>query len=353
MDEVFEVAENKSEYTSQNYKNQREYSMFIGIGIGAVLLVLAEIGCILAQIYYMLSHTGSFVVFIISTLLLLGITGAFIYILKNALFKKIDEQKQQFEELLRISKATYMKTKKLSGQSGEDGAVSGADGGLADRIREDVERIQKEQGEELYKRQMAVANVQIKRTRESVMNMVCANEYIIEVMEEKLGADSALASQGAALEELQKSVAQLYVLYEKLTGDSNEPDSEAEPVILPEVEDFVPEPEEELPETEEFMPEMVFEAEEEEYVPEIEMDDLEDREPAGVDIEPLPEEVLENIEIPGLGDMEPELEDLLPELEDIEPEAEEILPELESVEEDGDPNRPMSPEEIEALLNNL
>lgn len=342
------MAENKSRKIGRNNGSWGENTLFISVGMGAMLLVLAEIGCILAGIYSVFSLNGAVVVITVTAVLLLVATGVFLYILKNVVFTKMEEQNQLYEELIRISKG---------GSYGSiDGSSSGMDEGgpqnIAERIREDVERIQKEQGEALYKRQMSIANVQIKRTKESVMNMVRANEYIIEVMEEKLGADSILASQGTAIEELRQSVNQLCELCERMAGE----------------QESVPVPEEEA---------------------------------AGVDIEPLPEDVLENIDMPEIESIEPELENIdMPEMEELgpetafelEPEEEEELTDLEpeeptylepeeptnlepeeptylepeeptylepeeptdlESEEPEDSDRPMTAEEIEAMLNNL
>lgn len=275
----------KSGKINQYYKYSKGNSLFLGIGIGAIFLVLAEICCLLAEIYYMLSYTGNIVVIIISALLLLAATGMFLYIVRNTLLKRIEEQQQTYERLLRLNKIAYGKME--------------------------------ERDERLYNRQLSIAKAQVKRTRESVMNMVRANEYIIDEIEEKLGKDSVLQSYGESLREVQDSVAQIRELCERIAAGQANPAEEAQEV----------------------MPEMIPEPEK----------------PFEVDIEPLPEEVLETLET----SVEEELEELLPEIEEEEPE--EVLPEIEEEEpeevapeiEETDPGQMMSAEDIAALFNNM
>ena len=313
------MAKNKSEKPNQNRENN---SLPIGIGIGAILLVLAEIFCIMGELYAMLSTNGAVIVTVISALLLFGTTGVFIYILKNTLLQKINEQRQICEEMLQINKATYMKAKKISGQMSEASETPTEDAAgtfqeIADEIREDMEQIQQKQSEELYKRQMSIANVQIKRTQESMNSMLKANKQTMAAIEEKLAEISESDSYGAAITEVQRSVQELYELCEKiaeaqanaptpvLTAVDPEPISEPEP--MPESEP-IPEPEPE--------PEPIPE-------PEPEPEPMPEPEP-----EPMPEP-------------EPEL------MPEPEPEP---APELEV---SGDPNHQMTAEEIAALFGNL
>ena len=217
------MAKNKSEKPNQNRENN---SLPIGIGIGAILLVLAEIFCIMGELYAMLSTNGAVIVTVISALLLFGTTGVFIYILKNTLLQKMDEQRQICEEMLQINKATYMKAKKISGQIREEPAEDATETSreiaaetlreIADEICEDVAQIQQKQSEELYKRQMSIANVQIKRTQESMTSMLDANRQTMEEIEEKLAAISESDTYGAVITEVQRSVQELYELCEKI-----------------------------------------------------------------------------------------------------------------------------------------
>lgn len=85
MDEVFYVAKNKSENPNQKQENN---SLLIGIGIGTVLLVLAEIFCVMGELYAVFSKDRAILVTIISALLLFGTTGVFIYILRDTLLQK-------------------------------------------------------------------------------------------------------------------------------------------------------------------------------------------------------------------------------------------------------------------------
>ena len=141
------MAKNKGENPNQHRESN---SLPIGIGIGAILLVLAEIFCIMGELYAMLSTNGAVIVTIISALLLFGTTGVFVYILKNTLLQTIDEQRQICEEMLQINKATYMKAKKISGQMSEESAEDTAEilREIADKIREDVAQIQQKQSDE-------------------------------------------------------------------------------------------------------------------------------------------------------------------------------------------------------------
>lgn len=284
------MAKNKGDKTNQN---NRDNSMLMGIGIGAILLVLAEIFCIMAEIYYMLSGTTHIVVILISALLLLGTTGVFIYILKNALTEKLDEQKQVYEEMLQISKATYMKTKKISTQvSGEPVDITETINGIAAEIREDMASILQKQMEEINKRQMSIANAQVKRNREDMSVVLNSNKQMAEAINRKLESISGSGTNSEAIEDVQKSIRELYELCEKIAS-----------------------------------------------------------EPMGVNIEPLPKEVLENV-------TEPEIETMIEEI-NPEPIVEEAAPEpiVEPAEPEpqtsGDANRQLTPEEIAALFNNV
>lgn len=329
------MAKGKNKKPNQEQRNRENNSLFIGIGIGAILLVLAEIFCIMGELYAMLSTNGAVIVTIISALLLFGTTGVFIYILKNTLLQKIDEQRQICEEMLQINKATYMKTKKISGQMDEEPAdAAGEFHETADEIRKDIAYMLRKQNEELYKRQMSIANVQIKRIHENVAAMLDFNEQIREEIEEKLDMMSGLDSYGAAITEIRESVQELYELCEKIAEEqANVP----APILAAEPEP-VYEPESEI----EYEPEPIIEAE---------------SEPIGVNIEPPLEEVLENIddsEIEAMPESEPEVEDPepTPELEpelimESEPEPA-PMPEI-----SGDPNRQMTAEEIAAMFANI
>ena len=310
------MAKNKSEKPNQNHENN---SLPIWIGIGAILLVLAEIFCIMGELYAMLSTNGAVIVTIISALLLFGTTGVFIYILKNILLQKIDEQRQICEEMLQINKATYMKAKKISGQiSGQTREEPAEDTAgilreIAEEICEDVAQIQQKQNEELYKRQMTIANVQIKRTQESMASMLNSNKQIMAAIEESLGAMSESNAYEPAITEVQRSIQELYELCEKIAeAQANAPAPVLTAALGPE-----PEIESELE------PEIEFELE-----PEIEFE---------LEPESMPEpEILD------------EIEELSPEPKP-EPEADPVS----ESEVSGDPNHQMTPEEIAALFGNV
>ena len=307
------MAKNKSENPNQNRESN---SLPIGIGIGAVLLVLAEIFCIMGELYAMLSTNGAIIVTVISALLLFGTTGVFIFILKNTLLQKIDEQRQICEEMLQINKATYMKAKKISGQMSEmpEEDAAGTFREIADEIREDVAQIQQKQSEELYKRQKAIASVQIKRIHENMAAMLDFNDQIREAIEEKLNTMSELDSCGAAITEIQSSVMELYELCEKIAeaqANAPVPVLAAEPA--PEIK-YEPEPEPEIEYEPEPEPEIEYEPE-----PEFEPELIPEPEP-----EPEPEPIPES-----------------------EPEPA-PMPEV-----SGDPNRQMTAEEIAALFSNV
>ena len=292
-----------SKKPNQNRKNNEDNSLFIGIGVGAIFLVLAELFFIMAEIYYMLMGAGSLIVLIISAVLLLGTTGVFIYILKNVVIKKFDEQKLMYEELLQINKATYMRMKRISDPAGEgatDEVASFRE--IVDEICKDIAYMQRKQSEEIYKRQMSIANVQIKRIHENVAAMLDFNEQIRKEIEEKLNEMSEIDSYGEAIMELQGSVQELYDLCESIAeAQENAPVPAVETMTAPE-----PEVEEAEAEIEESEPEL--EAEVEELEPESEVE-------------------------------EPEVEP--------EPESAPVL------EVSGDSNRQLTAEEIAAMFNNV
>lgn len=311
-------------------------SLLLGVGIGAILLELAGIFGVLTAIYFMLSGAAQIAFVIFSAILLLG---AFVWVFIKVFARKQDEQKQMYEELLQIEKATYMKSKKISGQVGEELAeVVGKVNETVIGIREDMAHVQQKQSEELYKRQMSIANVQIKRNRENMSAMLNSNDHMIEVMDQKLAALTNLDAYAQAVSEVQQSVAELYKLCEKIAeNQAKAPVSEPAPEIVPE--------------------------------------------PVGVNIEPLPKEVVENLteseSVPGIQDLEseiveqepepapeaePEPEIVEPEPEIVEPEPEvaaeiqEPEPELEPAsvpEMSGDPNRQLTAEEIAALFSGI
>ncbi len=317
-DEVLAVAKNKSGKINGNNRDNGNNSLLMGIGVGAVLLVLAEIFCILAEIYYMLSGVGHIVVILISALLLLGTTGAFLYILKNALMEKLDEQEQMYGEMLQISKATYMKMKKLAAQPKDEEELSKITEMLytiADGIKEDIVQELKKQSEEIYKRQMSIANAQVKRNREDISVVLNSNKHGMEAIEQKLGtaSDSALSREAIAgiqdaIINVRDNIKDLYALCEKIAS-----------------------------------------------------------EPVGVHIEPLPKEVLENVTEPEIETMIEEVNpEPMPEAEEAaqEPAADELETEEAAQESaagepeplpaaDGDANRQLTPEEIAALFSNL
>lgn len=307
------MAEKKSRKTNQNNRDKEMKerkgcnSLLLGVGIGAILLELAGIFGILTAIYFMISGAAQIALVIFSAILLLG---AFVWVFVKVFAQKQDEQKQMYEELLQIEKATYMKSKKISGQVGEELAeVVGKVNETVTGIREDMAHVQQKQSEELYKRQMSIANVQIKRNQENMLAMLNSNDHMIEVMEQKLAALSNLDAYAQAVSEVQQSVAELYKLCEQIAENQAKA-----PVLEP------------APENREIEPEIV-------------------SEPVGVNIEPLPKEVVEN-----LTESEPAPE-ITPEPEP-EPIAEEPEPEPAAMPEmSGDPNRQMTAEEIAAMFS--
>jgi hypothetical protein len=153
-----------------------------------------------------------------------------------------------------------------------------------------------------------------------------SNDHMIEAIEEKLQALTELDSFEGAVRNVQDSVDKLYELCEKIAQGQENAQAyvPTEPLIQPE-------------------------------------------EPVGVNIEPLPEDVVERLSEPELTFGEPEpvaAEPEEPEM-DSEPEPEpeidsepepvvaEPEPQVKVPEMDGDPNRQLTPEEIAALFSGV
>ncbi len=329
--EVFVMAKDEKEI-----KKKGGESPFLYIcGIASVFLFLL-------QIYYIFYEKQKISLIVVLSFLLAVAVGGFIYTWKAAVFQKLEELQNLNEEMLLVGKATYMRMKNISNQKTSDEEESVKE--IIAGIRDDIDYMQKKQSEEIYKRQMAIANIQIKRNQEHTEAMLDSNAHMIEMIEQKL---EELASICQELKET-GSFAELdqsdYISVTELEeGYEPEPEVELEPEveIEPEIE---PEPEAE--------PELEVKIE-----PEIEMEPEAELEPE-VEIEPEPEvEIEPEIEMEPEVEIEPEIE-MEPEVE-IEPEAEpEPEVELESeaeveAEPEPSPNRQLTAEEIAALFNNL
>lgn len=331
-------------------KVQKKGMSLSGIGIGAALLVVAGIFCILGQIYYIITDTKQIFMLLASAILLCAAIIVFVFLLVKTLGQKLMAQEATNDEMLQIMKATYMKTKKLSGQVNEElENVSQAVQSTVTGIRDDMAHVQQKQSEELYKRQMSIANVQIKRNQENMSAMLNSNDHVIDTIEEKINGITNMNVQdySGAIEEVKSSVESLYKLCEEIAAMKAEPIITEAPVKAG--SQPIPEPVSEAEPAQDPVPEAEPVAEPE---PEISDDFF------GVDIEPLPEEIVEEIlekreftEPEVMPEPEP-IPEVIPEPEPVaEPESEPepvVLPEM-----DGDPNRQLTAEEIAALFNSL
>ncbi len=335
------------EKTPKKNNNETNALLYIS-GIGTVLFLIAEIYCI---------HAGQDSAVILTLgVILAAVAGVFIYSWKTLIFQKLGKLQALNEEMYQVDKATYMRMKRMADQvmSGVEESVKGVVTG----IRDDLAYVQQKQSEELYKRQMCIANIQIKRNKENTEAMLSSNDHMIEIIEEIVNDKldevlSEISSMTKAMMEAQTAVLQPAAEPEAEMMYEPEPETEPEPEIEPEAE-MMYEPEPEIEPAAESEAEMMYEPEPEiesaaeseaemMYEPEPEIESAAEPE-AEIMYEPEPE-IEPEAEAEVMYEPEPEIE---PETEP-EPEVKvEAAPEV-----DADPGRPLSPDEIAALFNSL